>query len=224
MPHYYYQNNNQKKHNMFRGYSFYSPQILFCGYRFFFLLPLFFWVNWAELCVYPQVIRQFVSQLECSLAGGWVSEQQDAVWRDGKRCLEGGKGKVFLWRRTLESHNITFEFCLWKHRGAWFTQAEPWLLLVPNKSSLKSNSQVNPRPVKRQGDLCFSFFLYVCGFYTTGREMAEKKSVMMFTGRWAAIRRLGKSARTTSHCIRAESHLGFNFSVTAVVSLKKVNK
>lgn len=119
--------------------------------------------------MYPQVIRQFVSQLECSLAGGWVSEQQDAVWRDGKRCLEGGKGKVFLWRRILESHNITFEFCLWKHRGPWFTQAEPWLLLVPNKSSLKSNSQLNPRPVKRQGDLCV-FFFFVCLWILHNRQ------------------------------------------------------
>lgn len=200
---------------MFRGYSFYSPQILFCEYRFFFSFPTFFRVNWAD-CVYPPVIRQFVSQLECGLAGGWVSEQRDAVWRDGKRCLGGRKGKVFLWRRTLESHNITFEFCLWKHRGAWFTQAEPRLLLVPNKSSLNSNSQLNPRPVKRQGGLvffCFFFpFLDVCGFYTTGREMSEKKTVMMFTGRWAPTLRLCKTARATSHCIGAESHLELNSS------------
>lgn len=165
--------------------------------------------------MYPPVIRQFVSQLECGLAGGWVSEQQDAVWRDGKRCLGGRKGKVFLWRRTLESHNITFEFCLWKHRGAWFTQAEPRLLLVPNKSSLKSNSQLYPRPVKRQGDLVFFFFfLDVCGFYTTGRQgNGRENDVMMFTGRWAPILKLCKTARAASHCIRVESHLGFNSSV-----------
>lgn len=159
---------------MFRGYSFYSPQILFCRYRFFFLLPLFFWVNWAD-CV-------CTLRWSGSLFRSWSAAWQEAGSQSSRMLfdvtvrgvLREGRGRYFCGARTLESHNITFEFCLWKHRGAWFTQAEPWLLLVPNKSSLKSNSQLNPRPVKRQGDLCFFFFVCLWILHNRQRNGREK--------------------------------------------------
>lgn len=95
------------------------------------------------------------------------------VWGGGR------SGRYFCgdahWKVTTSHLNFVCE----STEGPRFTQAEPRLLLAPNNSSLKSNLQLNPRPVKRQGDLyllyffgcvCVSFFFFVHNRKGDGRE------------------------------------------------------